>query len=212
MVTYTTVDDTAWGPIRDEEVIIVDTDSNFNAPGSELKIDDNYTFKIFEVQRDGTTITEGSGTLAADEWEFKRPNTIKLGTSSTDQEVYEADRLIHMKTSQVEYYIDSAEALINSRLKNLYTVPFSSPIPDTIKTLTEYLARSFIIEGLATLDDYQVSDTQLEMAQRMRNMVMQKLDMLAAGDDELEGLDADESQTIATPVIYLDDSENETTV
>lgn len=204
--TYTDLEKTSFGPIRDIETIEVTTNNNLNPPGGELVVGDRKTFEVFELRKNGSTVDSSN-------YSFSRPDTITLDSNSSDGDVYEIDRLIYLERSQGEHYIDRAEDEINSELKNQYSVPFSdSDTPDRITFLTEKLARVFIIEALASMDDYQASDSQMDMVSRWRNEVYSTLSDLRNGLQELEGADATNEASVAAGLPRLDDSYDDTVV
>lgn len=204
MPTYSTVKKVAWGPIRDREIVEVGTNSDYNSPGSELVIpEDNYTYDVFRLFKNDSEVSDSDYT-------FKRPNKISLSSQSSDGDIYDIDRLVHISSDQVEYYIEQAEIFINQRLNNTYDVPFSSgSVPDEVKRLTEKLARAMIVLQRGFMDDYRPGEEEVNMAREQKQSVKKELKLLKTAEDEMVGEEADAQGSQAFDVAYLDDSQED---
>lgn len=133
--------------------------------------------EITQVLVDGVVNTQYTAT---------RPRKLTFVSSLHSHVVVQVDMDVVFTDAQVTSFIEDADAVIDSYLNDVFTVPFS-PVPDIIGVVSGQLAASRILQAIgAKLNRVDNND----FAAQLRSQALETIGMLQKGELTITGIDS----------------------
>ena len=152
--------------------------------GSTLTLSFN-AFSLQTLEKNGTALTEVSGTPSTGEFKFIPGKTINLGDSAVSSDRFYILADTSLSSSMVTSLITKAETVINASLKVAYDdIPWTTA-PDLIKELTKDLVYAYAIRSVAGKN--QVINDAGKEAKMVIAEVMNTIEMIKKGSIVLIG-------------------------
>ena len=128
------------------------------------------------------------GGAVRNDWFATRPNKLFFSVGPfPSSAVIQVDFDVVFSDTQIEAFIDEADAMIDAYLDDAFSVPFSSPYPAIISTVSSQLATSKVLMALnAKLQRTESSD----LAATLRAEALETIGLLQKGELTITGIDS----------------------
>lgn len=118
----------------------------------------------------------------------KRPKTIVFSVGPISAGfVIQVDYDLVFTDAQIQAYIDEVDSVLEAYLNDAFTIPFASPYPAIISTLSSQLATAKVLQAMAAKLNRTENN---ELASTLRAEALETIGLLQKGELTITGIDS----------------------